>query len=100
MISDGFPVLAVAANGSVLDSLVTSLEHLKKNLMAELVVISNNQAARSLAQAAFTIPDGMPEWLSPLVSIVPAQLFAYHLTVARGYDANTPRTIRKVTETR
>src|SRR5690606_15123972 len=53
MISDGFPVLAVAANGSVLDSMVISLEHLKKNLMAELVVISNNQAVRSLAQASF-----------------------------------------------
>ncbi len=100
MISDGFPVLAVAANGSVLDSMVISLEHLKKNLMAELVVISNNQAVRSLAQASFTIPDDMPEWLSPLVSIVPAQLFAYHLTVARGYDTNAPRAIRKVTETR
>ncbi len=100
MISDGFPVLAVVANGGVLDSMVTSLEHLKKDLMAELVVISNNQRARSLAQVSFTIPESVPEWLSPLVSIVPAQLFAYHLTVARGYDTNAPRAIRKVTETR
>lgn len=100
MISDGFPVLAVAVNGSVLDSMVTSLGHLKKNLMAELVVISNNQQVRGLAKTAFSIPESMPEWLSPLASILPAQLFAYHLTVARGYDTNAPRTIRKVTETR
>ena len=37
---------------------------------------------------------------TPLVSILPAQLFAYHLTLAKGLDAARPRGIRKVTETR
>jgi glucosamine--fructose-6-phosphate aminotransferase (isomerizing) len=52
-----------------------------------------------MAQVPFTIPEDVPEWLSPLVSIVPAQLFSYHLTLAKGYDADQPRTIKKVTET-
>jgi glutamine---fructose-6-phosphate transaminase (isomerizing) len=34
------------------------------------------------------------------VSIVPAQLFAYHLTVAKGLDPETPRGLSKVTRTR
>jgi len=34
------------------------------------------------------------------VEILPAQLYAYHLTVARGLDPDNPRTITKVTETR
>jgi glucosamine 6-phosphate synthetase-like amidotransferase/phosphosugar isomerase protein len=33
------------------------------------------------------------------VCIVPAQLFAYHLTVVKGYSTEAPRTIHKVTET-
>jgi glucosamine--fructose-6-phosphate aminotransferase (isomerizing) len=36
----------------------------------------------------------------PIVSIVPAQLFAYHLARARGLDPDAPRNISKVTLTR
>jgi glucosamine--fructose-6-phosphate aminotransferase (isomerizing) len=42
----------------------------------------------------------MPEWLAPIVTILPAQLFAYHLATARGLDTEAPRTISKVTLTR
>jgi len=40
------------------------------------------------------------EWLSPLVAIVPAQLFAYHLALARGLDTESGRNLTKVTLTR
>ncbi|MEW5830614.1 MAG: SIS domain-containing protein [Chloroflexota bacterium] len=100
MVARGFPVMAVAATGKVLDSVMDSLAHLKKDLLAELVVISNSAEALSLAESPIPIPAGVPEWLSPLVSIVPAQLFACHLTRTKGYDENQPRTITKVTETR
>jgi glucosamine--fructose-6-phosphate aminotransferase (isomerizing) len=62
-------------------------------------VISNNQAAMKLAQSPISIPEGIPEWLSPLISILPAQIFTYHLTVAKGYDTEQPRSIHKITET-
>jgi glucosamine--fructose-6-phosphate aminotransferase (isomerizing) len=100
MVAQGFPVMAIAPDGKVLDTMLDLLSHLKKDLLAELVVISNTDIALSMAQTAFVIPAGMPEWLSPLVGIVPAQLFAYHLTMAKGYDADQPRTISKVTETK
>jgi glucosamine--fructose-6-phosphate aminotransferase (isomerizing) len=41
----------------------------------------------------------MPEWLTPIVGILPAQLFACHLTSVKGLDPERPRTITKVTET-
>lgn len=63
-------------------------------------MISNDKRALSLVQVPLTIPAEVPEWLSPLVSILPAQLFAYHLTLAKRYGAEQPRTIRKVTETK
>jgi glutamine---fructose-6-phosphate transaminase (isomerizing) len=100
IVAEGFPVLAVAPQGKVAASLVELLSHLKNDLAAELVVISNLREALSLAQVQITIPDSIPEWLTPLVSIVPAQLLAYHLSTAKGYDPEKPRSIRKVTETR
>ena len=51
-------------------------------------------------EGAIALPRGMPEWLTPLVAIVPAQLFCYHLTQAKGYDTEAPRSIRKVTLTK
>jgi glucosamine--fructose-6-phosphate aminotransferase (isomerizing) len=45
------------------------------------------------------LPADLPEWVSPIVGIVPAQLFCYHLTRARGYDTETPRGLLKVTRT-
>ena len=46
------------------------------------------------------MPSGIPPWLAPIVEILPAQLYAYHLTVARGLNPEHPRSISKVTETR
>ena len=100
MVAQGFPVMAVVPNGKVLPPMMELLEHLQRDLLAELVVISNSPEALSLARVPFAIPTLVPEWLSPIVSIVSAQLFSYHLTLAKGYDADQPRTISKVTETK
>ncbi len=100
MVESGYPVLAVAARGKVFDSMLEMLKRLRSDIAAELVVISNDKRALSLAQVPLTIPTETPEWLSPLVGILPAQLFAYHLTRAKGYNTEQPRSIRKVTETK
>jgi glucosamine--fructose-6-phosphate aminotransferase (isomerizing) len=100
MMERGFPVMVVAPQGKVFDSLLEVLAQLRTEFKAELLVISNAKRALSLAQIPVTIPEDVPEWLTPLVSILPAQLFAYHLTRAKGFDAETPRSIHKVTETK
>jgi glutamine---fructose-6-phosphate transaminase (isomerizing) len=100
MVDSGFPVLAVVPRGKVFQSMLDALKGLKAVYGAELVVISNDKRALSLAQLPLTIPPDVPEWLSPLVGILPAQLFAYHLTLAKGFNAERPRGLRKVTETR
>ncbi len=53
----------------------------------------------ALAQSPIQLPPQIPEWLTPLISIIPAQLFACHLTTVKGYDTEKPRSITKVTET-
>ena len=100
MVESGYPVFAVAAKGKVFDSMFGMLQRLREQISAELVVISNDRRALSLAQVPLRIPAETPEWLSPLVAILPAQLFAYHLTLAKGYNTEQPRSIRKVTETK
>ena len=44
--------------------------------------------------------EGVQEWLSPIVAVIPGQLFAHHLTLAKGYDPDHPQGLHKVTLTR
>ena len=99
MVERGFPVMAVVPQGRVFDPMMSLLTSLKEDHLAELVVISDEQRALRLAQSPISLPGGIPEWLSPLVCIVPAQLFTYHLTLAKGHDPAQPRSIHKVTRT-
>src|SRR5215208_2637980 len=99
MVEGGFPVLAVAPNGKVQETMRDMLTRLRKEKNAELVVISDDKEILALAQSPIHLPPHIPEWLTPLVSIIPAQLFACHLTEVKGYDTDKPRNITKVTET-
>jgi glutamine---fructose-6-phosphate transaminase (isomerizing) len=99
MVEGGFPVMAVAPKGRVHDTMKEMLTRLRDEKKAELVVISDDKETLALAQSPIKLPPQMPEWLTPLVSIIPAQLFACHLTEVKGYNTETPRNITKVTET-
>jgi glutamine---fructose-6-phosphate transaminase (isomerizing) len=100
IVHGGFPLLAVAVKGKVFDSMMETLTQIKTELKGELMVISDDQAALKMAVTPVNLPDGIPESLSPLPAIIPAQLFAYHLTCVKGYDPDQPRIIHKVTETK
>ncbi len=95
----GLPVLAVAPSGPELEAQVALLTSLKADHGARLLVISDAPAAREIDEG-LALPEGIPPWLAPIVEIVPAQLYAYQLTIARGLSPEHPRTISKVTETR
>ncbi len=99
MVEGGFPVLAVVPTGKVHDSMLEMLTRLRKQKDAELVLISDDADTLALAQSPIQLPPQIPEWLTPIVSILPAQLFARHLTEVKGYDTEKPRNLTKVTET-
>ena len=99
MVEGGFPILAVAPSGKVQSSMREMLTRLRNEKHAELVVISDDGEVLALAQSPVRLPPHIPEWLTPLVSIIPAQLFACHLTRVKGYDTDEPRSLTKVTET-
>jgi glucosamine--fructose-6-phosphate aminotransferase (isomerizing) len=95
-----FPVLAVVSRGAVYADTLALLSRLKSQSGAKMLVISDAEEALALGEVGLRIPADTPEWLAPIVSIVPAQLFCYHLARAKGYDPESPRGLRKVTLTR
>ncbi len=100
MLSEGFPVLAIVPRGAVLDDLAALLRRLAGEQRADLVLISDAEEALAIAGGPVRLPSGLPEWLSPIAAILPAQLFSYHLTRAKGLDTENPRRLNKVTLTR
>ena len=99
LMQPGVPVLALAPSGAVYEDMLAVLRRLRDDYQAELLVISDRDEALGLAQAALRLPSGLPEWLLPIVAMVPAQLYCYHLTRAKGLDTEAPRNIQKVTKT-
>jgi glucosamine--fructose-6-phosphate aminotransferase (isomerizing) len=100
VVERGFPVLAVTPAGAVHEDLLGLLQRLAEERRAELVVVSNDPRSLALAQTPLSLPALLPEWISPLVAIVPGQLFCYYLTRAKAYDTEQPRGLQKVTRTR
>lgn len=99
IVEQGYPVLAVAPSGAVYAGMLDLLVGLREQRRAELLVISDQADALRLAQSPIALPEGLPEWVTPLIDILPAQLFCYYLTRSRGFDTDAPRGLRKVTET-
>ena len=99
MVRDGFPVLLVAPSGIVFEDLRTLADDLKK-IDSELIIISDNLALLEQAHLALPLPQGVPEYLSPLVTVIAGQLFSLTLAEAKGLNPDNPEGLRKVTETR
>ncbi len=99
LLTPGFPVIVVAPSGIVLPEILSFMDQVRER-GAELLVISDDAAALGKARVALPLPPGVPEWLSPLVAIVPGQMFALHLAHARDLDPDRPRALHKVTETK
>jgi len=94
----GYPVLLVAPSGRVVASLSSLVQELSSR-QAEMIIISDEPELLAWAQTPLRLPEHVPEWLSPITAVIPGQLFAHHLAVARGIDPDRPRGLRKVTRT-
>ncbi len=97
-VTQGFPLILVAPIGAVSKDMADLINHVTR-LQAELITISDDPGLLSNARLGLPIPAGMPEWLTPLVAVVPGQLFAMHLAQARGLNPDHPVGLHKVTET-
>jgi glutamine---fructose-6-phosphate transaminase (isomerizing) len=97
-VTRGFPVIVVAPQGAITQDMLDLIAQLKR-LGAELLIISDDPQHLSIANLALPIPPGLPEWLTPLVAVIPGQLFAMRLTMEKGFNPDQPEGLTKVTET-
>ena len=98
VIEQGFPVILVAPSGLVYPDMLSLAKELAEK-GAELIAISDGKEALDIAVTPLRLPVAVPEWLSPIVAVIPGQLLAHDLTVAKGYDPDHPRGLLKVTLT-
>lgn len=93
----GSPVIAVAPAGPARRSVLETVAEIRL------------RGARTIAIAELPLPDvdlvlplvaGVPEWLSPLTAVVPGQVAALLLALARGRDVDQPAGLKKITLTR
>lgn len=99
VVGSGFPALVIAPSGKMFDTMRNFTLELKSR-GAELLIISDRQDLLAEAVTPLPLPEGVPEWLSPIVAVVPGQLFALHLTLTKGHDPDRPLGLQKVTLTR
>jgi glucosamine--fructose-6-phosphate aminotransferase (isomerizing) len=98
-IGPGWPVIAVAPRGPALDAMAEAVEKVGAR-GARTVVISDDDGVRDRGEIGLTLVPGVPEWLSPLLAVVPGQLAAMRLAQLRGVDLDAPLGLSKVTLTR
>jgi glucosamine--fructose-6-phosphate aminotransferase (isomerizing) len=96
LVHPGMSILGVATTGPALSGMTEILNRVHE-ARARLLVLSDDADVCGIGDGVL-LPR-VPEWLSPLVAIIPAQLYAYHLARARGLDTEAPRNISKVTRT-
>ncbi|MFI6000088.1 SIS domain-containing protein [Streptomyces sp. NPDC051366] len=99
MVDNVSPVIAVVPDGRGGEALQPVLDRLRAR-GADLFAVGSKEQVEQ-ATTGFALPvEGVPEELQPLLEILPLQLLAYEVTIARGQDPDAPRALAKVTETR
>ncbi|MFE6973646.1 SIS domain-containing protein [Streptomyces sp. NPDC057682] len=99
MVDNVSPVIAVVPEGRGGEALRPVLDRLRGR-GADLFVVGAGPRVEE-ASAGFVLPTaGVAEEVQPVLEILPLQLLAYEVTIARGQDPDAPRALAKVTETR
>ena len=106
MIEPRYPALLFAPGGKAAEGMLELRDELRRRGAATYLVrdaAGRPQAAvgppAGGAAGEIELPRALPEVLSPLAAVLPGQLLALHLSLARGLDPDRPRGLSKVTRT-
>jgi glucosamine--fructose-6-phosphate aminotransferase (isomerizing) len=95
LIADRLPVVALAPRDSSYDRMLGNVEEVRaRDGMLIAITHPNDRAVAAKAEHVIEVPP-TAELLSPLVTVVPLQLLAYHIAVRRGCDVDQPRNLAK-----
>jgi glucosamine--fructose-6-phosphate aminotransferase (isomerizing) len=95
LIGEDTPVVVVATGSPLHDKLASNIEEVAARGARVIAIVDDeNSPAGRRAAHRFTVP--AVDWLlSPLLAVVPMQLLAYELAVARGLNVDQPRNLAK-----
>ncbi len=89
------PLVAVATRSRIYDKLISNvMEGRARDARVIAVATEGDDAIRELADDVVWVP-ATHDALSPVLAVIPLQLFAYHTAVARGTDVDQPRNLAK-----
>lgn len=98
MLDHQLPVIAIAPGVLWRDETRCLIER-ARDQRAPVIAVSDRPDVLDAAQVPLPLPPSVPEWLSPMVAIVPGQLWSAALAAHRGAKPDAPRGLQKVTET-
>ena len=95
MIDENFPTLAIVPSDSVYEKNVSNIQEIKARKGKVIsVVTEGNDELKDLSDDTIKIPKTL-EMLSPILTIVPLQLFAYYFAITKGLNVDRPRNLAK-----
>ena len=95
LIDQNLPTVALAPKDDVYDKIISNLEEVKAR-DGKVIAIAHegDDRVQTVADELVLIPE-CDELLTPVLSVIPLQLLAYHIAVKRGCDVDQPRNLAK-----
>jgi len=95
LIEDGTLVFALATQSRLFDKSVSNMKEVKaRGAYVIALAQEGNREVEKTADRVIYIPDTL-DLLTPVLTVIPLQLFAYYMAVARGCDVDKPRNLAK-----
>ena len=96
LVRPDLPSIFIAPDDAVFSKNLNNIEQVKARKGPIIAITSGNGAKqlKGLANEIISLPD-VPDCLSPILTVIPLQLLAYHLAVELGRDVDKPRNLAK-----
>ena len=95
LIDERMPVVTIAVQDPVYDKMISQIEQVKaRNGIVIAVATEGDEFIKTKADYVLYVPPA-PPLLTPILSVLPLQLLAYHMAVWRGCDVDQPRNLAK-----
>lgn len=95
LIDENFPTVAICPSDSVYEKMISNIQEIKARGGPVIAIATEgNKDIKNLVDDVIYIPKTL-EMLTPILSVIPLQLFAYYMGVLRGCDVDKPRNLAK-----
>jgi glucosamine--fructose-6-phosphate aminotransferase (isomerizing) len=96
VVEEGYPVIFAAPKDESYSKIIGNVMEMKARGARIISIVDEEDGDVSkLSDETIRVPSGIPTMLSPIIYILPLQLFAYYLAVRKGYDPDFPRNLAK-----